>query len=303
MLAHQALLYHDRHEYVDGVLRFLEPALQGGEPIAIAVPASGQRLLRERLNGAGERARFLDMEALGRNPAQIIPAVRVIVSEHVRRRVHYVGEPIWAGRTNEEIAEATIHEELINLAFPDAPIRILCPYDTTLLDPDVIVAAHRTHPHLAGAEGPRASPGYADPGPPRDWLEPLAPAPANAASLCFTLADLGRLRARVARHASAAGLGRDGRDGLVIAVNELATNSIKYGGGSGVLRIWTAEDRRLICEVRDAGEITDPLAGRIQPAPDASGGRGLWLVNQLSELVQMRTGPAGTAVRIRTSPD
>jgi hypothetical protein len=43
----------------------------------------------------------------------------------------------------------------------------------------------------------------------------------------------------------------------------------------------------------------------MRPAPDAlDGGRGLWVVHQTCDRVQIRTGPAGTTVRVhmRRSP-
>jgi hypothetical protein len=49
----------------------------------------------------------------------------------------------------------------------------------------------------------------------------------------------------------------------------------------------------------DTGVIEDPLVGRRMPPADRSGGRGVWLMNQLSDLVELRSGPpTGTVVRI-----
>jgi hypothetical protein len=42
------------------------------------------------------------------------------------------------------------------------------------------------------------------------------------------------------------------------------------------------------------------LAGRHQPGDEAAKGRGLWMVNQLCDLVQLRSGRQGTQVRIHT---
>ncbi|WP_425387325.1 ATP-binding protein [Embleya scabrispora] len=54
-----------------------------------------------------------------------------------------------------------------------------------------------------------------------------------------------------------------------------------------------------VCEIHDAGHIVDPLAGRHRPAPDQDGGRGLWMANQLCDLVQIRSTKAtGTTVRL-----
>ena len=81
------------------------------------------------------------------------------------------------------------------------------------------------------------------------------------------------------------------------AVNEVVTNSLCHGEGRARVNFWT-EPAAVVCEVRDRGWIRDPLAGRIAPAPDRVSGRGLWLVNQLCDLVQLRSSPAGTTVRM-----
>ena len=83
----------------------------------------------------------------------------------------------------------------------------------------------------------------------------------------------------------------------MLAVNEILTNSVRHGGGTGVLRIWQ-DDETLVCEVRDGGRIDDPLADRRRPRPDQTGGRGLWIANQLCDLVQLRSLADGSVVRV-----
>jgi anti-sigma regulatory factor (Ser/Thr protein kinase) len=83
----------------------------------------------------------------------------------------------------------------------------------------------------------------------------------------------------------------------VLAVHELATNSLRHGGGRGTLRVWR-EPGALICEVSDRGRIDQPLVGRERPLGGQIGGRGLWLVNQVCDLVQIRCFPTGNAVRL-----
>src|ERR1700693_5656930 len=131
---HLALFYRDDGEYLDGVMSFIEPALAAAEPVAAAVPPTRGRALRELLGGRGDQIEILDMFEFGRNPARIIPAVQTMLAKHDGELLHYVGEPIWPGRSAEEIREATKHEALINLAWPGARIRVLCPYDAAALD-------------------------------------------------------------------------------------------------------------------------------------------------------------------------
>jgi anti-sigma regulatory factor (Ser/Thr protein kinase) len=85
---------------------------------------------------------------------------------------------------------------------------------------------------------------------------------------------------------------------LVMAVAELAANTLRHTTGPGTLTLW-ATSEEVVCQVQDEGQITDPLAGSVRPAPDSpGGGRGLWLVHQVVDRVEIRTGPAGTTVRV-----
>ena len=106
----------------------------------------------------------------------------------------------------------------------------------------------------------------------------------------------------VAERAARAGFEGDRLSDLVLAVNELATNSMRHGGGRGVLSVWQ-ENGELVCEVTDRGHIADPLAGRERQADTRGGGRGLWLVNHLCDLVQVRSSRAGNVIRLHMSLD
>jgi anti-sigma regulatory factor (Ser/Thr protein kinase) len=83
-------------------------------------------------------------------------------------------------------------------------------------------------------------------------------------------------------------------------VHELAANTVRHAGGPGRLTIWT-EPGLIVCQVEDGGHIADPLAGRRSPPPGSMTGRGLLLVNQLCDLVRIRSGPDGTAIRVQMS--
>lgn len=109
--------------------------------------------------------------------------------------------------------------------------------------------------------------------------------------------DLSQVRALVLRHALAAGLARARADDLVLAVSEVAANTLRHTQSAGTVSIWH-DETEVVCEVHDEGVITDPLAGRRRPAPDATGGHGLWLVHQVCDLVELRSGPGGTTVRM-----
>ena len=114
----------------------------------------------------------------------------------------------------------------------------------------------------------------------------------------FGAENLKAARDVVAGFATGAGVGALLAADLVTVANELATNCVLHADGHGVLRLWE-QDGRLVCEVRDRGRFDDqPLVGRERPALEQVSGRGLWVANQLCELVQIRALPTGTVVRV-----
>ncbi len=118
----------------------------------------------------------------------------------------------------------------------------------------------------------------------------------DAVEMRFTARELRDVRQVVSSFAEDS-LGKARTDDLVLAVNELATNSVRHGGGTGTLRMWTHENV-LVCEIHDAGHIVDPHARQTPPTPDQPSGRGLWVVKHLADLMQIHSSPAGTVVRV-----
>lgn len=301
---HEALLYAGEAEFVERAVSFIRAGLDAEEPILVVVGSRKIELLRGALDVDVDSVLFADMLEVGRNPARIIPAWRDFVSGHAGggRRLRGIGEPVWAGRSPAELVECQRHESLLNLGFATTPAWwLLCPYDTAALDPQVIDEALRSHPLVMDGAGARRSVDYrglqAAMAP---FDAPLPEPPADSVRLDFDAGPLAELRAVVARHAAGAGLDRTRTQDLVLAVHEVASNSLRHAGGRGSLRMWCDADG-LACEIRDAGKIEDPLVGRERPSPSQPNGRGLWLANQLCDLVQLRSFSSGTAVRLRMS--
>ncbi|TDD24340.1 anti-sigma factor RsbA family regulatory protein [Nonomuraea diastatica] len=293
---HPALLYRGELEYVAATTTFIREGLAAGEPVAVAVPARNLALIEAALGPQAKAVRLLDMGEAGRNPGHIIPAVlRDFADRHADDHVRIIGEPVWPGRTTTEYPACAQHEALINLSFAGRRVTILCPYDVAALAPAVIEEAARTHPVLRDASGERRSPAYAPELVIDAHNRPLDEPP-ECASLRFDSGNLSAARALAAREAAALGFDGDRLDDVRLAVAELGANSLDHGGGSGTIKVWAAEGR-LVCEVSDAGHITDPLAGRSPVDPRQAGSRGLLIVNLLSDLVRVHSTPEGTTIR------
>jgi anti-sigma regulatory factor (Ser/Thr protein kinase) len=287
---HRAFFYRDEHEWLAGLVPFITDAVQADEPVLVAVGEQRIPALRSALGLAAAAVEFVPMELVGKNPGRIISAWHDFVERYPGQRLRGVGEPVWPGRREDEVVECQHHEQLLNLAFQGRDFQLLCPYDIGQLPSDVVDEAHRSHSHL---DDQQPNPAFAL----QAWNEAqLPPAPANVATVSVTIDNLRTVRRMVADRASQAMADQHRIDDLVLAVSEVATNSIEYGGG-GVLSLWVEHDR-LVCEVTNTGRLHDPLVGRRRPPPDASRGRGVWMANQICDLVQLRTADHGTVVRL-----
>jgi anti-sigma regulatory factor (Ser/Thr protein kinase) len=284
---HQALFYRDNREYVEGLSRFLRPAVESGDPIALAVPEHKLQLVREQPCDLSNK-QLLDMCDVGRNPGRILSLIERLRHEHSGRTLHYVGEPIWPGRTEEEIREAVRHEALINVALSDMPMRVLCPYDASALDAAVLASAKRTHPEIVEHGTTQSSSCYSEAIPPECEV-PLSAPPEDASNYVIKEGMLSALRASIRDHGRDAGFDGELVEDLEVVASELATNALRHGDPQRQLTIWGTSDE-MICQVENEGAISDPLAGRRNPQPPAEHGLGLWIVHQLSDLVEMRDG-------------
>ncbi|MEU5528909.1 sensor histidine kinase [Micromonospora chersina] len=295
---HELAFYTDAASLLAVTVPFVRAGLAARDPVLVATPGPQLALIRAALGAAGDGVGWADMTEAGRNPGRIIPCVlQAFADRHPDRRVRIIGEPIWAGRTAEEYRACAQHEAAINWAFAGRAASILCPYDAGRLEPGVLAEARCTHPLLVDGDGCRRIAGYSPAAVTERHNKPL-PAPAEPVTvLRYDLDTLPQVRRFVAGQAVAAGLAADRVADLQIAVTELATNSVVHAGGAGTVQAWST-DRHLVCEVHDDGWLADPLAGRLAPAHDGIGGRGLVIVHALCDLVLTHTTAAGTTVRL-----
>jgi anti-sigma regulatory factor (Ser/Thr protein kinase) len=129
------------------------------------------------------------------------------------------------------------------------------------------------------------------------------PAPLGAVEIfAFDKFTLSAVRRFVLASAAEAGVEPSRHNDVILAASELAANSIIHGGGTGEARVWSEPDA-FLCEVADRGLIDDASVGRHRPSPDEARGRGLWIVNQVADLMQVHSDEDGSAVRFRIDLD
>jgi anti-sigma regulatory factor (Ser/Thr protein kinase) len=125
--------------------------------------------------------------------------------------------------------------------------------------------------------------------------------------MTFDASTLPALRAAVRARALRAGFPENRAEHVVLAVHELAANSVRHGGGAGRLRVWNLA-RSLECQVDD-GELRGTAgSGGGHAGPGSASGRmsmnslpsvpghGLWVVRQVADQMRSMSGPRGTSV-------
>ena len=301
--AHRALLYGSEQEFLAGTVGFIRDGLECGDPVRIVTTQRNTAWLQAALGTDARQVAFGDTGQWCGHPVRALAALHRAVQAASRdgHRLRMVGERLWTARAAQERMEWSRHESLVNAVLRSGDAALVCSYDTQVVDPDVVANVGRTHPELVVNGESRPSPGYTDPvvfnaefnrfplpelGPPVLWLR------------FRRLDQLAILRSFVTSHATDAGAVTPSVGQFVQAVDEVATNAVEHGGGSGVLQIWTGP-QTIVCEVSDTGTgLLDPLAGRLPPDNCTAHGHGLWLARQFSDLLEVHSDSAGTTIRL-----
>lgn len=296
-LSHEAVLYREPEEMERRVRAFLQDGLAANEPSLVLVPAERIPPLRRGLGEAAAGVRFEDMTELGLNPARVIPALVEWVRRSARP-VRIVSEPLWRGRSEAELIEVLRHEALVETALGGARARLLCLFDERAIPACARSSLERSH-HRIGESGGAVREGTREPHRAAELLDggrPLEPLGEPVERLPVTR-NLQRMRRQIEASRALSGLPRARRSDFVLAVNEVATNALRYDEPPRALRLWRRRGA-VVCEVVGRGRIDDPMVGRRRPDPAAVRGRGLWMVNQLCDLVELRSSASRTTLRI-----
>lgn len=297
--AHEAFFYRSDEGYVAALVPYLREGLQHGEAVAVATAPARIDLLRDALGADARAVVFLPDHDWYVRPVATIAGWARMVSGAVARgrsRARLVGE-VRFGPAEKHPGWVRC-EAAVNRALAGLPARLVCPYDERTLPADLIAEGRRTHPGILNGQS-RDNDGYL---PPEKLLalvpEPPFPVSGDPVIELAIGATVAGLRDLVRdRGTAAAWLPPNRLDDLILALSEVATNGVRHGHGRCLLRVW-ALDGAVVCEVTDEGSgPPDPLVGYLPPRPGATGGMGLWLVQQICDALSIDTSHGHTRVR------
>lgn len=268
----------------------IDDAVVANEPVLAVVDDAVRDELHAALNGSAAGVEFADPARVHGVPPFTVAVRWARTCRRVDRsgaRALVVGQQV-PGPDEGHWARLCIG---LDVAIAELPITVLCPY------PDSEAARSRirtTHPLLGGAPDPRRRPAdalAAYPAPPPADLGP------PTTELAVHPGGLTDLRHVVTAVAAQAGLASDRVSDVVLAVNELASNSVEHGPGTGRLRLWAGRGQ-LVAEISDSGRMDVAFPGMTLPPPAGARGRGLWLASELCDVLQIWSDDTGTTARV-----
>jgi anti-sigma regulatory factor (Ser/Thr protein kinase) len=298
---HEGVPYRDAAQLAHELAAPVAVALEAGEPVVAALDELNRAALSTHLGSAADAVEWLDPYAVHQVPAFTVATRWARLSRHApdpEQRTTVVAQHV--PLPHADAGHWMRLDAALNVALDGLPVTVLCPFPA---DTDrALVEA--THPSLrvGGVSLPTSN--LVDPATVVAEYPPPPPPALGVplAELDFTTAGLGDVRRLVTRTSALAGLDPERTADLVLAVNEIATNSVEHGPGRGRLRLWRHGDAGLVAEVHDVGLMAVPFPGLVAPPPSGERGRGLWLASELSDVLQVWSDAAGTTVRLQVGP-
>ncbi|MFI6077352.1 ATP-binding protein [Actinoplanes sp. NPDC051343] len=285
-------------------------SLERRQPVLMVVSETIADLVRADLGTLADRLQWGDATAFyGRLGAAYEGFRRYLAERHAAgHRVHVIAEPeladsVASGPVAHRTCAYLPYESMCNEAYAPYESPVTCVWDTRRHPPSIIEEARSVHGHELTEAGRVGNPGYRAPD---DYLTgrghatlPPVPGEVDHDVTLHQLDDLSVLRRTVAAWTRDHDFRPAAADDVSIAVTEIATNALLYGGRPARARGWH-DDGTLIVQVDDpGGRPPPPTAGYRPPAAtSATNGRGLWLARQLADTVTIHTSPGRTYVRL-----
>ena len=166
LLRHRVLIYDSDDEYLAFSVPFVLEGITRSDCVLAVTSKRQIGLLRDALGDDALHVEFWDSAEWYRSPRGASNGYRTIMQERFGRGapwIRIIGEPVWSGRSEAEVAAWIRYESLLNLSFAASPATIVCPYDARSVSDRVLAGARRTHPEVAAAGEVTTSAAYREP--------------------------------------------------------------------------------------------------------------------------------------------
>lgn len=303
--SHYACIYDTRTALLENAIPFIESGLSAGEPVLVVTSAATREAIASALPPHTSGITFEDApswyDAPGRAMTRYVTFWRELEAQGATS-LRIVGEPLAAPIHSDRLERWEFFENAVNRAVRDYPFTMMCTYDASL-EHVAPCCAQVSHPYLAHDGFFIENAAYV---PPSVYAQSRIDRPLHVPAQGVAFMQFSQETTGDARHfiqLASADFGLDAFDAFdfVVAAGEAIANAVEHGGGSGSIRLF-ASDRELVCDVQSDGlDTLDPLHGYEPPAPTGERGRGIWMMRQLCDWVELRPHADGNTIRLHKS--
>jgi hypothetical protein len=166
LLRHRVLIYSSDEEYLASSVPFLVEGITRSDCVLLVTAKRQMGLLRDALGDNAQHVEFSDSSEWYRSPLAASNGYHTFVKERFERGapwIRIIGEPVWTGRSEAEVAQWIRYESMLNLSFASSPATIVCPYNARSVPDRVLAGARLTHPDAVRAGDVTTSLAYRDP--------------------------------------------------------------------------------------------------------------------------------------------
>jgi len=301
--AHVGALYSSDEQLRDLLSPYLADALRRREHLLVVISAAAERVLRDALGGDADRIQWggagLAYNRLGRMFASFGDYLGERYRAGLPTRV--VGEPA-SDISHDRLSQYLRYVSMACEVYGRYESPMLFLWDERRYPPEVLAHVRAVHPRLLGGGGMTINTEYREP---IDYLTanatsaPAAPVDLDLDVHLESADGLAELRRRLRSWGATTELSDGDTDDIVIAVDEIATNSLEHGQPPARVRGWSTADAVFV-RVDDHGRTGIPATtGYVRPPTNARRGRGIWMARHLADVLTTHNSPAGTTVAMR----
>lgn len=321
-LLHTALSYTSPDELAATVGPVIAEWLSADDRVHVNVSADSVDALKSVLGADAGRVRWSDSHSWHPHPARRLRAIQDLVDAEPggpSAPLRFVGECAFPDGPPELVAEWERFDAVLNEVLRDAAVTMVCAYDVRTVPDEVLDRMQCSHPFL-GLEPHRRSSSYLGPGQCLADRRRALAVPPDCAQRVEGRVSPAEARAMVRAMFSGVARGEvpttgecvDARarrspstiaDDMAIAATEIVTNAWQCGAARVDVTCWHADGEYSVQVDDDGPGFEDPYAGYRRPPASAVAGRGLWIVRQLADLVEVVPCDPGTTVRARFFED
>lgn len=297
---HQCCFYGTDVEFLAMAVPFAQEGLRRGEPVLVTTTAANLELLHDVLGVDAAKIVYAEPASFGRRPSHLANALHRYWSRHQQTAstgmVRILAEPDRGGGTRREVAAWQRIEAGFNVVLAGARIWMICPYDTRVVDADVLEGARRTHPEcLVGRKAEPSTQFLA----PEEFDGPrLSPPPLGAAGDVFRFeGDLVAVRRHVLDKAGPLLRSEQAVTMFGVAVGEAVDYLLKHGIGRAAVWVRPVAGR-VVCTLHSDQPLDGPPFFGYRPPGPRQPDNSLAMTDQICEWLDLSSDASGCTIEL-----